>query len=93
MADEIQPVQVTISPEENLLINSGPAIFTNKMYASMTATGMRITFAEIGHEPGVLAFRGAFFLQYGDAKALRDLLIRQLEQTVEVQNPNPATAS
>lgn len=91
MVDENSTIQTIISEPENVIINSGAAYFSNKMYATMQQAGMRLTFAEINHDPKLPAFRCAIFLQYADAHALRDLLNRQLAQTTLVPNTEPET--
>jgi hypothetical protein len=70
------PPQVT--DVDTVVINSGPAFFSNKMYATMTPQGMRLTFAELNPASETPAFRAAIFMGYQDIAALADLLLRQL---------------
>ena len=64
-------------------IFSGPAIASNKIYATIGPAGVRITFCEQAGPTAPPIFRMAALLSFPDAFALRDLLIRQLEH-VEV---------
>lgn len=59
-------------------ILSVPAPYANKIYSTVTPTGMRITFVEhnIATEAGVA--RSAVFMGYDDIEALIALLQRQL---------------
>lgn len=59
-------------------INSGPAFFSNKLYATIMPQGLRITFAELNPASSTPAYRTAVFLAFQDAAALVDLLQRQL---------------
>ena len=60
------------------VINSGPAIFANKLYATSQVAGMRLTFAELNPGDPLPAFRTSVFLAYHDVAALIDLLQRQI---------------
>lgn len=68
-----------VSEEDLRAIFSGPALHSNRMFATNLAAGMRIAFMEqVGeHVPPI--FRTAVVLAYSDAVHLRDLLNRQLE--------------
>jgi hypothetical protein len=68
-------------PEAELReIFSGPALHTNKFYATNLAAGLRIAFMEAMLEPVQPQFRTAVILAYQDAIALRDLLTHQLRE-------------
>ena len=71
-------------------INSGPAFYSNKMYATLLPQGMRLTFAEMNPASPAPAFRTAIFLSFPDAAALADLLQRQLSQLEFVPYTPPA---
>lgn len=77
-----------ITDADTATINSGPAIFANKMYATLSPQGMRLTFAEANPALPAPAFRTAVFLSYSDAAALMDLLQRQLS-LIEVLDTPP----
>ncbi len=74
-------------------INAGPAIFSNKMFATVAPQGMRLTFAEVNPASPSPAFRAAIFLSFQDAAALMDLLERQLSQVDTVVIPTAVQAS
>ena len=75
---------------DTAVINSGPAVFSNKIYATMTPQGMRLTFAELNPASEIPAFRTAIFMGYQDIAALADLLLRQLALLQKVDQNNPA---
>lgn len=79
------PPQIT--DIDTAVINSGPAVFANKMYSTMTPHGMRLTFAELNPASEVPAFRAAIFMGYADMAALADLLQRQLMQMERIEIP------
>lgn len=83
-----EPPQIT--DLDTSAINSGPAFYSNKMYATMLPQGMRLTFAEINPASPAPAFRTAIFLSFQDAAALADLLQRQLGQLDFVPFTQPA---
>ena len=83
------PDSPPITDMDTAIINSGPAFFSNKMYATMTPQGMRLTFAELNLASPTPAFRAAVFLSFPDAAALADLLQRQLSQIEFVPFPQP----
>lgn len=74
-------------------INAGPAIFSNKMFATVAPQGMRLTFAETNPASPVPSFRAAIFLSFQDAAALLDLLERQLSLVETVAIPAVVKAS
>ena len=63
---------------DTAVINSGPAVFANKIYASTAAHGMRLTFAEVNPAAEVPSYRTAVFLGFHEVAGLADLLQRQL---------------
>jgi hypothetical protein len=68
-----------VSDRETEIAYSGPAPVVNRLYSFNTSTGMRLAFCEEFDENLEAQFRCAIYLNHGDAVALRDLLIRQLE--------------
>jgi hypothetical protein len=72
----VDPPQFTDADAE--AVNSGPAIFSNKMFATVAPQGLRLTFAETNIATQLPQFRAAVFLSFPDAAALMDLLERQL---------------
>jgi hypothetical protein len=71
------PGTVRVSPEDLRVAYAGPAVLSNKIFATNTLAGMRLAFAELlGDQPPV--FRMAVLISYPDAVNLRDLLTRQL---------------
>lgn len=79
-----------VTDTDTAIINSGPALFANKMYATMMPQGMRLTFAEMNPAAEVPAFRAAIFMGYTDMAALADLLQRQLAQLEIVERQKQA---
>ena len=77
-----------IPPDEMATLLSGPAIYSNKIYVSLSTVGIRITFAE-QQEGGPPHYRTAAFLSYPDAIALKDLLIRQLSNVQVIAGERP----
>lgn len=67
-----------VSDVDTSAINSGPAIFANKIYATVMPQGLRLTFAEMNPAQALPAYRTAVLLSYPDAAALMDLLQKQL---------------
>lgn len=76
---EAKPEKSRISDEEMLTVFSGPALASNKVYITITAGGVRLTFCEQSGKAVPPKFRTAVLLGFPDALALRDLLVRQLE--------------
>lgn len=83
----------TITDVDTATINSGPAIFANKMYATISPQGLRLTFAEANPALPAPAFRAAVFLSFPDAAALMDLLQRQLSLIEVFEGSSEAVAS
>jgi hypothetical protein len=74
----------TVPPEIMAAIQSGPAPYANRMYATLIIpAGLRLTFMERS-EDGVEHFRTAVFLSVTDIIELRGLLDRML-QNVEIK--------
>lgn len=69
-----------VSDEELRSAFSGPAIFSNKFYATTGASGIRIAFMEALGDLVPPVFRTAIVLPYQDAFALRDMLAAQLSE-------------
>lgn len=84
------PEAPAITDAETAIINGGPAVFSNKMYATMMPQGMRLTFAEVNPASETPAFRAAIFMGFSDMAALADLLQRQLMQLEKVEIPQQA---
>lgn len=74
------------TPQQNdfTIAFDGPAMNSNRMVAAHVAAGLRLAFLESYSEDVAAKFRFAVLLSYDDAKALRDLLNRQLKP---VENP------
>ena len=70
---------VPVSEEELRTAFSGPAVRSNKIYLSMTESGVRLSFMEQHGDAVPPVFRMAVILSVQDALSLRDLLARQLE--------------
>lgn len=83
------PEAPVVTEPETAIINSGPAIFANKIYATMMPQGLRLTFAEVNPASPTPSFRAALLLGIQDAAALADLLQRQLSQIEVVETPLP----
>ncbi len=67
-----------VNSDEIAAIFSGPAVHSNKMFATLTGTGLRIAFMEQYDPAKPPLFRVAAVISYPDAIALRDLLTRQV---------------
>ena len=65
------------SPYDPAEVFSGPAVYANKSYITMTPLGLRLTFTE-GWAEGKRRYRTAVFLNLLDAMAFKDLLVQQL---------------
>lgn len=76
MDDEKSTTEVT-PPERLATIFEGSAVYSNKVYATVTPFGVRITFTETGGDQE--HFRTAAFLNIVDAMSLKDLLERLLQ--------------
>lgn len=72
-------VRLEVSDDELRAAFSGPAIFSNKFYATTGPGGVRIAFMEGAGDLGPPIFRTAVILPFQDALGLRDLLITQLK--------------
>ena len=70
----------SVSDEELRAAFSGPAVRSNKIYLSMTDSGIRIAFMEQHGTSVPPIFRLAVSVSFPDAFALRDLIARQLDQ-------------
>ena len=86
MADE-KPKEVPSAaapasvPDEELRgAFSGAAVRSNKIYLSITDSGVRIAFMEQHGNAVPPIFRSAVILSFADAFSLRDLIARQLAQ-------------
>jgi hypothetical protein len=95
MAGETEKPEVPyLAPELDVELDQlrdalgGPALFSNKMYATSTLTGLRITFCEAHPALSRPAFRTAVYMDYGQAIALRDLLNHQLKDLEIVTPPS-----
>ncbi|MBL9049037.1 MAG: hypothetical protein JNK19_02870 [Tabrizicola sp.] len=73
-----------VTETDTAVINSGPAVFANKMFATTMPQGMRLTFAEVNPGSPTPSFRTAVFLGVHDVAALADLLQRQLALVEQV---------
>ena len=91
MAKE-KPKGIPIAEEELQAIFSGPAVLSNKVYASIVAAGVRITFMEQTSETATSIYRTAAVLSIQDALALRDLLSRHLGEIEKNLNEAIGTA-
>jgi hypothetical protein len=69
-----------VSEGELRVAFTGPAIFSNKFYATNGPSGIRIAFMESLFPIVHPIFRAAVLLPYQDAIALRDLLTKQLKE-------------
>lgn len=67
----------TLEQDLQEIIFSGPAVFANRIFVTLTPFGVRITFVE-QQENAQPAFRTATYLNILDAISFRDLLNRQL---------------
>jgi hypothetical protein len=63
-------------------IFSGPAVFANRIFVTITPLGVRLTFTE-QQEDAPVVFRTAAYLNILDAFAFKDLLNRQLGKLAE----------
>ncbi len=70
---------VPVSEEELRTAFSGPAVRSNKIYLSMTESGVRLSFMEQHGDVVPPVFRMAVILSVQDALSLRDLIARQLK--------------
>jgi hypothetical protein len=79
MADEPENSRLMPSVSQAELASSfeGPALHSNRFFASNVAAGIRIAFSE-QHPAVTPQFRTAVLVAYHDAIALRDLLTKQL---------------
>jgi hypothetical protein len=77
MAEKTLP---KITPENVRASFSGPAVHSNRVFATMTGGGLRLAFMEQLGEAGEMHFRAAVLLPYPDALELRDLITRQLAE-------------
>ena len=67
-------------PKETMQeIFSGPALLSNRIYVTVTAMGVRLSFMEMIDQNSPPKFRTAVFLPHPDAFAFRDLLNKQME--------------
>lgn len=82
MEEKKTPEPTAISAEEWQTIGSCQAPFANKIYISSNNLGVRLTFAETFPLLTVPVARGAVFIGYADAIALRDLLTTHLQAVV-----------
>lgn len=81
-----------VSRAEMEALSDVPSIFSNKFYITVSAGGVRLTFAEV-HVPDMSPrMRVSVTLPHLDAVALRDVLSRMLEQTIKVV-PTPADSA
>ena len=76
--DSAGRVILDVTNEELRSAFSGPAVFSNKFYATTGPSGVRLTFMEALGELVPPVFRTAVLLPFQDALALRDLLTAQL---------------
>lgn len=77
--------------EQDVEIFSGPAMFANKSYVTVTPVGLRLTFVEVSPE-GHERFRAAVFLNHMDAIALHALMGRiqeGIKVSLEEMVPEP----
>jgi len=89
-SEPTEDVGKPIPEEEMRTIFSGPAVASNKIYITISAAGVRLTFCEQQGKVVPPVFRTAVLLSFPDAFALRDLLAKHLEkiefkQEVEVK--------
>lgn len=71
---------ISATKEDMEIAFHGQAVFSNKMFATNTASGVRIAFCENQlPEVATPVFRTAVLLSYPDAIALRDLISHQLK--------------
>ena len=84
--DDPNIFQVTEQESDNML--TVPAIFANKVYATFTPMGVRLTFSEFVDPRRPPVTRTAAFIGIGEAMALRDILIKHL---ADYQIIDPAT--
>ncbi len=78
---ELTQEQIADQVADGIAINSGPAFFSNKIYATVSPVGMRLTFVEVNQAVPTPAYRTAVFLSIADTLALLELLQRQLVLT------------
>lgn len=78
MAEE-KSGKVDVTQEEMEIAFSGPALYCNKFYVTMSPVNMRLTFAENNPRIKLPQFRGAVSMSIGDAMELKALLERVLE--------------
>lgn len=78
-----------ISEEEGDVIQSGPALFANKAYATSLPSGLRLTFAEHRGGDALPVFRNAVFLAWPDFMTLMELL-KRVEGRLEVVQADPS---
>jgi hypothetical protein len=62
---------------------AGEAVLSNKVYMTKSPGGVRLAFMEVWGEAVPPQFRTGIFLSYPDAVALRDLLVRQLDDVAK----------
>jgi len=87
IADRTFPTFETTADEMSVGM-SGPAILSNRFFASNTLAGVRIGFCETsGIENTPAVFRTAVVLSFQDAAALRDLLTHQLQGVLFIESP------
>lgn len=79
MAEVTASKKPPVTPEELTVAFSGPAVFTNKMYLTLTPVTGRISFAELQPGGTVPVFRAAVCMTVNDLVELRDLLNLMLE--------------
>jgi hypothetical protein len=75
-----KPRKSTISPSESAILNSTPALYSNKFYATMTTAGMKIVFTEIDSDKRISP-RSGVVCSYPDARALYKLIQKMLRES------------
>lgn len=73
-----------VSDREMEIVFSGPALLSNKVYATGLSTGVRLAFCEIRSGDTEPVFRSAIFIAYPDVPAFIKVLQRAMER-VEMQ--------
>ena len=91
-ANEMLTPILSATGDELAAAFSGPAIFTNKMYATNTPAGVRLAFCEWYPQEGIKPqVRTSILISYPDVVAFRDLLTRQLHgmEFLEIKPEEP----
>jgi hypothetical protein len=73
-------IKVQVSEAELAVVNSGPAILTNRFYVTIAPYGVRIAFTERTSKEQIPAFRTAVVMSIQDGISLYKLLQNQLRE-------------